>query len=110
MSNFAVGTLDRTGTLFSIVTTPGDGGAPVVTLVNQGTIYLRKDRDIPNTTVIASGRDAVDIEDVFICRWHPQLNDGWQLNIEGVQYRIVKITEIDRRVAFRLWCRAAAPT
>lgn len=104
--NFPIGTLDRTATLYSITSAPGAGGFPVNTLVKQGIVYVRRDKDVSASTVIAAGRDAVDIEDVFIMRYVPTLQPGYQIEVEGVMYRIIKASELGRREGLRIWCRS----
>lgn len=105
MGNFPIGTLDRTGSVYSVATTQGAGGAPVNVLTKLGSMYFRQET-VNARTVLQSGRDAVDIEDTFICRWLPGLGPGYQINVEGSQYRIVKAQELGRREGWRIWCRS----
>jgi hypothetical protein len=104
---FQIGTLDRTGSLYSITTTPGSGGSPTITPVPQGVIYLRKEKLTSIGTVMAGGRDASEIETVFIMRYHPTISTGWQIVTEGTTYRVVKLEELGRRIGWRVWCRTA---
>ncbi len=109
MPNFNIGTLDRTGILYKISTSQGSGGAVVRTTKKYGVVYLRRERALSMSTIVAGGRESTELDDVFIMRFMEELMPyvvPWEVNVEGVQYRIIKSEELGRREGLRIFCRA----
>ncbi len=101
-----LGTLDRSGKLYSVSNTVGDNGNVIPTSTLVGSVFLR--RETPSArTVISGARDASQLEDIFVMRWIDGVKPGFQVEVESVRYRITRIDEIGRRIGWRVYCRIA---
>lgn len=100
-----LGSLDRTGLLYSRTPVTSASGAVAYTQTLLGRLFVSLETP-RTTTILTAARDAEKTETVFLSRWFEGLANGMVLEVEGVSYRIVRRDELGRRDGWRIYGRA----
>lgn len=94
---------DLKATILSVTSSVSGGGSVDPVFASIGTVYLERVR-VTAQSVVASARDADQLENVFRARFHSELGKPLRaLQIGSVVHRIVKTDEIARRKGWMIY-------
>jgi len=93
---------DLKAEIFSPSSRVSTEGSVSKVFVSVGFLYLERVK-VSSQNVIASARDANQLENVFRSRFHSGLTDNSYLQIGSVKHRIARLDEIPRRKGWMIY-------